>query len=545
MVGGVKYPKWEVKAKETADVAETLLINRGLTTKKERDEFFNPPSPLQISLKEVGLKSADIKKFSQILAKVKKNREKIIVYGDYDADGICATAILWEALYSLSFDALPYIPERVSEGYGLRAESVGVLKEKYPNLGLVITVDNGITANVDIKAIGKLGIGVVVVDHHQLGQQLPLADLIIHTTDLCAAGIVWFVARELGYRKSLLELVTIATIADQMPLVGVNRALVRAGLKNLTNTKRLGLQCLLREAGIEGKTLGTYEVNYLIAPRINATGRMGQGIDSLRLLCTKDAKRANLLAKQINQINQQRQKVVEESLLLVKKEFSNQNKVIIVSGQYHEGIVGLLAGKLTEEFGRPSIVFSVGESIAKASARSVKGVNIIAMIHQFDELLVGGGGHPMAAGFSLKRKHLELFTQKFTEYLNREVTDEMLGKKLVVDMILPGELVTQKLAVEIARFEPFGMGNPTPLFLAKDVLVVKASVVGSSGYHLKLVVKIGDQSVGAIAFNFSEVKAEELTGKKIDLVFSLEENIWNGKTSLQLKVKDIFVSSRT
>lgn len=539
MAGGIKYPKWEVKTKETGDVVETLLLNRGLLTKNEQDGFLNPPNPLKIPLKEVGLRSVDLKKLLVILKQAKKAKQKIIIYGDYDADGICATAILWETLYSQGFDVLPYIPERTSEGYGVKAASVKTLKEKYSNLGLIITVDNGITANTEIKAIKKMGLGVVVLDHHQLGKSLPQADAIIHTTSLCAAGITWFVARELGTSKNLLELATIATIADQIPLLGVNRALVKTGLVALSKTKRLGLESLLREAGIEDKILGTYEVNYLIAPRLNATGRMGQGIDSLRLLCTKDKKRAHQLAREIGRINQERQKVVEDSLLLVKKEVIGTNKVVIVSGQYHEGVIGLLAGKLAEEFGRPAVVFSVGESVAKASARSVSGVNIINLIHHFDDLLIGGGGHPMAAGFSLEIENLKLFTQKFTDYLNREVTEEMLGKKLKVDMSLTSDLVNKKLVDEIAKLEPFGMGNPTPLFLLENALVTKVSPVGFSGHHLKFIIKIDDQSFNAIAFSFGEVKTSELLDKKIDLVVALEENTWNGRTSLQLKVKDL------
>ena len=539
MDGGIKYPKWEIKEKKAGNIIEALLVNRGLKTKKDQADFLVPPDPLRVTLKEVGLKLTDIKKFTRILAETKKNQKKIIIYGDYDADGICATAILWETLYSQGFDTLPYIPQRESEGYGLKAESVTLLKQKYHNLGLVITVDNGITANVEIKAIKKLGLQVVVIDHHQMGKKLPLTDLTIHTTSLCAGGIAWFVARELGYSKNLLELAAIATIADQMPLLGVNRALVKLGLSALPQTKRVGLQALLHEAAIGDKALGTYEVYYLIAPRLNATGRLAQGIDSLRLLCTRDTKRANQLAREIGQLNQKRQKVVEDSLLLVKKELASTNKVVIVSGQYHEGVIGLLAGKLAEEFGRPAVVFSVGKEIAKASARSVTGVNIIAHIHQFDELLIGGGGHPMAAGFSLEVKHLDLFTQKFTDHLNREVTDEMLGKKLKVDLILKPELINKKLVDEIVKLEPFGMGNPTPVFLLENALVTKVSAVGFGGHHLKLSVRIDEFPFEAIAFNFSEVKINDLLDQKVDLAVSLEENVWNGRTSLQLKVKDI------
>jgi single-stranded-DNA-specific exonuclease len=325
---GRKSRKGRNRQPTKEDIIRILLENRGLKSNKEIEEFFNPTSPNEITLKELGINEKEVSKTLSRIGKAIGNNEKIIIYGDYDADGICATAILWETLYELTKNVTPYLPDRFSEGYGINAESIQKIKNDNPDLGLIITVDNGIVASNAIKIANELGIDVIVTDHHQTGKILPEAYSIIHTDKISGAGISWFLAREIGKNKQIskawptslvnkysnkqiknnspstvhrslftaLELAAIGTIADQLPLIGINRSIAKYGLKNLKKTERPGLLALFKEAAIEAADLGTYHVNYLIAPRLNAMGRMEHAIDSLRLLCTKSSSKASELA---------------------------------------------------------------------------------------------------------------------------------------------------------------------------------------------------------------------------------------------------------
>ncbi|MCH7641354.1 DHH family phosphoesterase [Patescibacteria group bacterium] len=311
---------------KSEDIVDILLKNRGIKSKREKDEFFNPTLPDKMSVKSLGLSAREISKAINRIKKAKEKKEKVIVFGDYDADGVCATAILWENLYGLKLDVLPYIPERFSEGYGLKTESLEKIKVQNPNIKLIITVDNGIVANEAVNEANKLGIDVIITDHHQPGKMRPKAYSVIHTTKIGGAAIAWILAREvlkkleignwkLEIRKSL-ELCAIGTISDQLPLIGPNRSFAKYGLEALNKTVRPGLLALFKEAGIKkgsaGWRTGTYEVNFVIAPRINAMGRLEHAIDSLRLLCTKSKEKATDLSYLLGKTNVKRQKIVEE-----------------------------------------------------------------------------------------------------------------------------------------------------------------------------------------------------------------------------------------
>ncbi|MDD4352679.1 MAG: DHH family phosphoesterase, partial [Candidatus Gracilibacteria bacterium] len=253
------------KIKGEKDIIDALLINRGIKTEKEKKEFFNPKDPSKITLKELGINKTSVGVAIKRINQAKKQKEFTIVYGDYDADGICATAIMWEALNEFGLEVLPHIPDRFSEGYGINSESVISLKEKYPNLKLIVTVDNGIVANKAIDTANKLGVDVIITDHHQKGSKLPKAFGIIHTSGICGAAVAYFFAKELIKKvDDKLELAAIGTIADQMPLLKINRSLVKFGLEALNETKRPGLKSLFRQSRVE--RIGTYEVNYIIAP---------------------------------------------------------------------------------------------------------------------------------------------------------------------------------------------------------------------------------------------------------------------------------------
>lgn len=563
--------RWEILSKtkdqkqmtKSQDIVDILLRNRGIKSRKEKDEFINPTPPEKLTLKSLSISEKEIEKAIKRIEKAIKNSEEIIIYGDYDADGVCATAILWECLYSLTKNVKPYIPSRFEEGYGLNAESIQELKTKNEKLKVIITVDNGISANEAVDKANELGIDVIITDHHQKGKKLPQAHSVIHTDKICGSGVTWVFSREVltqlptaGYQlQRSLDLAAIGTISDQMPLIGPNRSFAKYGLEELNITKRPGLLALFSEAGLDdGRTrlrdtsarqVGTYEVNFIIAPRINAMGRLEHAIDSLRLLCTTSLEKGEMLALHLAKINKDRQKIVDEVVLHAKELAGSktwQGAIVVAHESYHEGVIGLAAAKLVEEYYRPAIVLSMGEKVSKASARSISGFNIIESIRELDKIILGGGGHPMAAGFSIETEKIELFIAKYTELSAKLLSDEILTKKLKIDLELKFIQLDYELLEQLQKFEPTGIGNPTPVFSSKDVKVISAKTVGTDGSHLKLELEKDGKKINAIAFGKGEILPKLSSQKVIDVVYNLTENTWNGNKSLQLKVKDIKLS---
>ncbi len=548
-----KLPKGKKKV-TSDDIINTLLKSRGIETAEKRKEFFNPALPEKITLQSLKISKSAVEKGIARIKKAKKNKEKIIVYGDYDADGITGTAVLWECLYALEADTLPYIPDRFTEGYGLNPETITKLKEKYPNLGLIISVDNGIVANKAVTQANKLGIDVVITDHHKKGKTDPKALAIIHTTEIGGSAVAWVFAREV--RKTLkipeskfptgdgLDLATIGTIADQIPLLGANRSFVKYGLRALNKTTRPGLLSLFGEAGIKRGTIGTYTIGFIIAPRINAMGRLQHAMDALRLLCTKNKTQADEFALFLGKTNNNRRKIVEEVTVHAKAavEGTVKTSIVVVHESYHEGVIGLVASRLVEKYYRPTIVISQGKEISKASARSIPGFNIIDAIRNLEKLIIEAGGHPMAAGFSIKTSNIDKFTKAFEKETKLALSKEMLTKKMNVDLELNFDLLTNELAKSIATFEPTGSGNYAPVFATKAATVVEARTVGKTNTHLKLKVQESDKVFDSIAFGLGYLAPKLTLGCLIDIAYNLEENEWNGRTSLQLNAKDIKIN---
>jgi len=553
--------KWDILYKSKVkgqrskvdEVIDILLKNRGIKTEKAKKEFFNPTPPDKISLKSLKISEASVRKAIARIKKAIKDREQIIVYGDYDADGVCATAIFWETLYSLNKKTLPYIPERFSEGYGLNAESVENIKSQDPDVKLIITVDNGIVAYNGVKKANELGIDIIITDHHLKGKKLPKAQAIIHTTEIGGAGLAWILSREIksaiSHQPSAissLELAAIGTIADQLPLIGPNRSFAKYGLGALNKTERAGLLALFEEAAIKkgsaGWGIGIYQVNFMIAPRLNAMGRLEHAIDSLRLLCIKDRGKAQELAYLLGKTNRQRQKVVDEVLLHANKSVDEDNLgsvIILAHESYHEGVIGLAASKLVERFYRPAIVLSKGGKFSKASARSISGFNIIEALRKMQNMWVEGGGHPMAAGFTIETSKIEVFSERFSKAANSILTDDLLARRLKIDLEVDFNQLNWKLENALKDFEPAGIGNPTPTFATKEVGVLNSRVVGRDAKHLKLVLQKGDKTFDAIAFGFGYLYPKLMTAETVDVAYNLMENEWMGERKLELRVKDI------
>jgi single-stranded-DNA-specific exonuclease len=553
--------RWEIISKlkvqnsnfKIDNVIVSLLENRGFTDKKAIADFLNPKLE-DVTTQNVGIDDTHLQKALKRIRKAIETKEQIVVFGDYDVDGITGSAILWETLHSLGAKVIPYIPNRIDEGYGLSIKGITNLKEQIENISLIITTDNGIVANAAVDFANEQKIDVIITDHHTTGENLPNAYAIVHTTKLCGAGVAYLLSKDI--RKSLnadgindefedlhLELAALGTVADLVPLTGANRAIVKNGLNRLAQTQRIGLRELYKQAGLEKDLFSVYEIGYVIAPRLNAAGRIESAMDSLRLLCTRSLARAQLLAEQLELTNKERQFVMRKASDHAKEQIrllpKLQNVLVIGHQEYPQGVIGLVAGKLVEEFYRPAIVLSIGETETKASARSVNGFNIIEFLRSANDHLINVGGHPMAAGFTVETKNLKVLQEFLEKSAEELLTEEILTRRLKIDCELPLSILDKKLFDSLQQLAPFGMGNPEPVFASRGVTVENMRLMGKESTHLKLWLKADGKSFEAIAFGMGELASEIKTGDKIDVAYTLDENTWNGSTKLQLKVKDI------
>lgn len=524
--------QWHVLHKFDADIVRVLLKNRDI---KDKDEFLHPKNPNSLTPKDVGIDKAALTKVIARIKRAIKDKESIVVYADYDADGITAGAVMWEVLHGLGATVMPYIPHRVEEGYGLSEKGLDAVRQQY-NPSLIITVDHGITAVDKVAYAKKLGIEVIVTDHHVKPNKLPDC-LIVHTTELCGAGVSWFVANQLATAD--IALAAIGTIADLVPLIGANRSVVKFGLEAIKKTKRVGLLALMRDAGIIQSDISPYAVSHMLAPRLNAMGRLVHAMDALRLLCTKQEVRALLLARQLGLTNKERQQLTTDTSAHAKQIVSSKDtlpKLLFVAHEtYNQGVIGLVAGKLVEEYYRPAVVVAQGPEVSKASARSVRGFNIIEAIRQFDDLLVDAGGHPMAAGFTVETAKMDILKTKLEAYAQKHITEDMLTRELRIDMELPLTQVSEELWRELRQFEPFGFGIPEPVFVTKNITVSDIRLIGADRKHLKM--RIGD--LEAVAFGMANVYGKLKPETRIDIAYTIDMNEWNGNKRLQLKIKDI------
>ncbi len=533
--------KWEILGKGN-DIISLILKNRGLATKKEIDEFLHPHDPFTLNADDVGIEPRALMSAVTRLKKAIKNKESIVVYADYDADGITAGAIMWETLYGLGAHVMPYIPHRVEEGYGLSTKGIDAVREEF-DPSLIITVDHGITAKEKVAYAKKMGIDVIVTDHHVKPEALPDCT-IVHTTQLSGAGVSWFLAKEFG--KPDTALAAIGTIADMVPLVGANRSIAKYGLISLNQTKRVGLFALIVDAGLAKGELGTYDVSHMIAPRLNAMGRLEHALDALRLLCTKRSDKASLLAQKLGLTNRERQKLTEDTVVhaldLVPK--SSKKLIFVAHASYNQGVIGLVAGRLVEQFYRPAIVVSVGDGYSKASARSVAGFNIVEAIRSCSDILVDVGGHPMAAGFTVETKNLKKLQSRLEKLAEEALDEEKLTRKLRIDAEIPLDAVSEALWESIQAFAPFGFGNPEPVFATRNVTIKVIRLVGKDGKHLKLRLTshVSRLTFDAIAFNFGALYGQLQPGAEAAIAYSIDLDRWNGNKRLQLKIKDIHLN---
>ncbi|HEX5429659.1 MAG TPA: single-stranded-DNA-specific exonuclease RecJ [Patescibacteria group bacterium] len=551
--------RWVVKEKpneipnlpEYEGLVLGLLAARGLTTKEQIEDFLNPDYN---KLHDPFL-FADMQKICARIFDAIKNQEKIVIYSDYDADAITALAVMYLALKKLGANLDYYIPDRFAEGYGMNVEAVKKLCED--GAKIIITVDCGINAVEETNIAQSLGTDVIITDHHELTDELPKAFAIINPKNpndnypfrfLTGVGVAFKVVQALfrgeilsGWEKWLLDLVAIGTVADLQPLTGENRILVSFGLKVLHKTKWAGLRTLIKLAGVDSKIPDTYTLGFIIAPRINAAGRIKHADVAFKLLVCEDEAEAQTLAEELNQLNTHRQQLTEQVLSEARSqvELIENKKVLLAAGaDWPKGVVGLVAGKLVEEYGRPVLVMDRGELVATGSARSVRNFDIVAALTHAKDLLTKYGGHTQAAGFTLVTENIPALHQKLLEYAET-LDEETLSPVLEAD----AELAPLDLNMEnydlISKFAPFGYGNHKPKFLISSVEVLEIRLVGKESRHLKLRLRAAEKVLDAIGFNLGFWAGSLEPGGKVDLMFELDCNEWNNQKNLELKILDL------
>jgi len=541
------------------DPIEALLALRGIETEEDRKKFLTPNYDTDLADPFL---FADMSRAVERVGKAREKKEKIGIFGDYDADGITSSVILRRTLERLGLAVVPYIPDKITEGHGLHPNALDAFARE--GVKLVFTVDCGMMNHVEIADAVSRGMEVIVIDHHHVPKELPSALAIINPKlpdstypfhELCGAGTAFTVARAL-YRtflpekqdelKWLLDIAAIGTVADCMPLVGENRVMVKYGLIVLSKTRSVGLREMFSVGKIsidEDHLPNAHTIAFQIGPRINAASRMAHARTAHDLLMTEKTDEARLLALDLESQNQSRQKVSEAlagEVRTVAEQLYRDKKLIFAVGEHYPlGVAGLVAGKIAHEFGKPTAVFHKDETESTGSFRSIPALNMIEAIGECSELLLKFGGHAQAAGASILNKNLEAFYEKLEGIVNRKLAETDMRLLLDIDLELSSHSITPDFALRLKKLEPFGIGNPDPTFLIRDVIVEESRLVGNGEKHLKISFKTEKGIFGAIGFGMGEVWGNLQKGERVDVVFHLEENRWNGSTRLEWKVLDI------
>lgn len=543
-----------------------LLINRGIDDPEQAVGFLEARLG---SLTDPELIPGVVEAADRIVKAIRDDR-KIVVYGDYDVDGVCGTSILWTCLrLAGAADAEYYIPHRVEEGYGVNSEALRRLTRD-SKASLIVTVDCGISAVREAELARELGVELIITDHHTIGLTLPRADAIVHprlpggppaSADLCGAGVAfklaWQVCKSFGDGKRAspqlreflvrsLGLVALATIADVVPLSDENRILVRRGLAGIAQDPTVGLRALMEVSGaLSKRRLTTGTVGFGLAPRINAAGRLERAMMAVELLTTDDPRRAVEIASELDRCNAERQEVertiLEEAQAILKAEGGLGGRGAIVLGRkhWHAGVIGIVAGRLAEIYHRPAIILSIGEEMAQGSARSIPGFDLYEAIKDCSEGLLGFGGHAAAAGVKLTEEHLPVFAQRFEERCRLALASEPFERGLTIDAEVPLGVLTMKVVEEIEKLEPHGISNPRPLLLASDVQVEgQPRPVGDQKKHLQLRLRQGGAVLKAIAWGLAEKGQVLAPGTRCSVVFHPSINEWQNRREVQLEIRD-------
>ena len=509
-----------------------IINNRKI---KDIDEFLKPPYPKFVDT-DINI---NIKKYKNIL-----------IYGDYDVDGITATAILWQTLTRIGLTVHPFIPERELDGYGFRHKSFQrIQSEKITKFDLLITVDNGIVAYPELLKVKKSGVDIIVIDHHEPDKTKKdlkkICQYLIHSPKVSGSALSWFVSHHLD-KNADLGLAALGTVADCLPLIGINRSIVVHGLISLRLNPSPGIKKLLEISKIKPSDLSAYHLGFILGPRINAVGRLSNPTDALRLLCSSTPQQASKFASILDQQNRDRQILQTDHIELASQKIDLKNKILFVSDKtFHPGIIGLISGRLTEKYYLPSVAISLNGDIAKGSCRSVPELNIIKTLREFSDLFVDLGGHAAAAGFSIKSKNIPILKNKLIKYVNKKLSKITLLPTIEVDAPMKLSAVTVKNYSALQKLAPFGIGNPEPLFHFENLKINYKRAVGSTLDHLQI--KLDDPTTktrenttcSAIAFKKGSMDKTLKIGDSVDIIASLSANTWNNITTPQLIVREI------
>jgi len=527
-----------------------LLYNRGIKGPTEAEVFLRADKRLAID----PFILPDMHQAVNRVYKALLSGEKIAVYGDFDADGITATALLVQGLTELGGDVVPYIPHRLYEGYGLKIPALEKLRKQ--GVTLVITVDTGITAFAEIEKAQKMGMDILVTDHHVPLEQLPPAKIIVNPKrsdstcpfiDFAGVGVAFKLLQGLltgSHREDLvnnsLELVALGTITDMSPLVSENRYWVKSGLSILNQTKRVGLLELMSCAGIDRGKLTAGTVSYQIGPRLNSAGRLDDAGTSYQLLVTQDRVQANILAMELEEKNKERQRVVSEMLDKVRRQILEDgvDRPILMASDadYQTGVMGLVAGKLADEFYRPVVLVKIGADSCRGSARSIQEFDLMAALKSCHHLLTKYGGHARAAGFNVHTRDLPQIQKRLRTLAEEKLAGLDLRPHIDIDAELPLSTFAKGVFEEMCHLEPYGVGNPVPVFLSRKVEVVEQKLVGSQNDHIRLKLKQDGVVWDTMGFRLGNYVGE--LARHIDVVYSVEVDHFNGKGQLRLNLLD-------
>ena len=568
-----KNPIWDVvpvpdsssvknlsEALELPPAIVKILLNRGFDSPETVEKFLNPQlSDLQDPFLLLGMDKAMERVTKALLA-----NEKIVIYGDYDVDGITATSLLYIIFNKLGAQVDYFLPNRLVEGYGLSVDGINEVKKQ--GADLIITVDTGINAIDEVAYAKSQGIDVIITDHHEPREILPEAVAIVNpkqeqcqfNEELSGVGVAFKFAQ--AVYKSLgqnvadlhehLDLVALGTAADIVPLVGENRVLTRFGIPQISRTTKPGLKSLTFVSGLMGKDISTGQVVFVLAPRINAIGRLGDAKDAIRLLSTRDEKVAQEVARRLDDDNRKRKRIDEETLneaLAQLEEIADleNDKAIVLAGEgWHLGVIGIVASRIVERYHLPTVMISLKDGVGKGSARSIPGFHLCEALNKCEDLLLQYGGHKYAAGLSIESKNVEEFRKKFIEVSNSELTADDIQPKLKIDMEIELSEVTDNFMELLEKFAPFGPQNMRPVFLTRNCEIIgRPSVVGNN--HLRMRVRKDTNVIDVIGFGFGDMLSQISTGSLVDSVYTLEYNTYNNVTRVQMRIKDIKLTVST
>ena len=557
-----KWQVYESNEKEINKISEKYNVNRLLSTilvnRKIKEEdievFLNPTrnnfhNPFLMPDMEIAVER---------IIKAIKNNEKVIIFGDYDVDGITSITVLKSFLEDRGIHVDQYIPNRLEEGYGLNKPAIDEIAKN--NYNLMITVDCGISGIEEIEYANSLGLETIVTDHHEVGDKLPNALAVVDAKrkdnqypcrDLAGVGVVFKLIQAIGIKLGLeekeylkyLDIVCVGTISDIVPLVDENRVIAKLGLMLVKQTKNMGLKSLLMSSGY--KNIDSNTISFGVAPRINACGRMGHADEALKLFLSKDIYEVNELTKKLNNYNTLRQEkeraIYEDAINQIESNRLNEKNAIIIAGEnWHHGVIGIVSSKITDLYFKPSILLCYEDDLAKGSGRSIPGFDLHEALMKCQNTIDRFGGHAMAIGITIKRDKFEDFKKEFEEVAKEAKIDEIIPI-INIDAKINLSEINKEMVASLKQLEPFGEGNKKPIFAFKNLKIDSIRAL-SEGKHIKMTLKDGNTIVNAIGFNLGYLADEYKIGDKIDVVGTLEINSFNGVDNLQINIKDVMKS---